>query len=153
MSAPLGLVALIGCARTCRSSESLPQTPTNVGAHENRHHDDRRHEPPSKPRLCHAVPTVRIHFPHDRAAGLAQRASPVAPAEASPAARRKAAIRRTQTGEPVVSFRSLLRHLACLTRNTVHFGRDHTTTLFARPTPLHRPTRPTFFMSFMLAMP
>jgi hypothetical protein len=75
---------------------------------------------------------------HDRAAGLAQRASPVAPAEASPAARRKAAIRRTQTGEPVVSFRSLLRHLACLTRNTVHFGRDHTTTLFARPTPLQQ---------------
>jgi len=75
---------------------------------------------------------------HDRAAGLAQRVSPVAPAEVSPAAKRKAATKLTQTGEPVVSFRSLLRHLACLTRNTVHFGRGHPTTLFASPTTLQQ---------------
>jgi len=38
----------------------------------------------------------------------------------------------------VTSFRSLLRHLACLTRNTVRLGRDHTTTLFSAPTPLQQ---------------
>jgi hypothetical protein len=76
---------------------------------------------------------------HDRAAAEAQRTSPVAKAEVSPAARRKAATKLTASGEPVASFRSLLRHLACLTRNTVRLGRDHTTTLFATPTPLqHR---------------
>ena len=75
---------------------------------------------------------------HDRVAAVAQRASPVAPAEVSPAARRKAATKLTQTGEPVTSFRSLLRHLACLTRNTVRLGRDHTTTLFSAPTPLQQ---------------
>jgi len=75
---------------------------------------------------------------HDRGAAVAQRASPVAPAEVSPAARRKAATKLTQTGEPVTSFRSLLRHLACLTRNTVRLGRDHTTTLFSAPTPLQQ---------------
>jgi Transposase DDE domain len=75
---------------------------------------------------------------HDRAGAAAQRTSPVAPAEVSPAARRKAATKLTQTGEPVTSFRSLLRHLACLTRNTVRLGRDHTTTLFSAPTPLQQ---------------
>ena len=75
---------------------------------------------------------------HDRTAAAAQRASPVAPAEVSPAAQRKAATKLTQTGEPVTSFRSLLRHLACLTRNTVRLGRDHTTTLFSTPTPLQQ---------------
>ena len=75
---------------------------------------------------------------HDRPAAEAQRASPVAPAQVSPAARRKAATKQSNTGEPVVSFRSLLRHLACLTRNTVHFGRGHTTTLFASPTTLQQ---------------
>ena len=75
---------------------------------------------------------------HDRAAAAAQRASPVAPAEVSPAARRKAATKLTETGEPATSFRSLLRHLSCLTRNTVCLGRDHTTTLFSVPTPLQQ---------------
>ena len=75
---------------------------------------------------------------HDRTAAAAQRPSPVAPAEVSPAAQRKAATKLTATGEPATSFRSLLRHLACLTRNTVRLGRDHTTTLFAAPTPLQR---------------
>ena len=75
---------------------------------------------------------------HDRAAAAAQRASPVAPAEVSPAARRKAATQLTNTGEPATSFRSLLRHLACLTRNTVRLGRGHSTTQFPAPTPLQR---------------
>ena len=74
---------------------------------------------------------------HDRAAA-AQRASPVAPAEVSPAARRKAATKLTNPGEPATSFRSLLRHLACLTRNTVRLGRGHNTILFSAPTPLQQ---------------
>ena len=69
---------------------------------------------------------------HDRAAAAAQRACPVAPAAVSPAAQRKAATKLTETGEPVTSFRSLLRHLACLTRNTVRLGRDHMTTCSRR---------------------
>jgi hypothetical protein len=75
---------------------------------------------------------------HDRAAAAAQRASPVAPAKVSPAARRKAATKLTETRAPVTSFRSLLRHLACLTRNTVRLARDHTTILFSVPTPLQQ---------------
>src|SRR5262245_4116402 len=75
---------------------------------------------------------------HDRAAAAAQRASPVAPAEVSPAAPRKAGNKLTETGEPATSFRSLLRHLACLTRNTVRLGRGHSTTLFSAPTPLQQ---------------
>lgn len=71
---------------------------------------------------------------HDRAAGEALRDSPVAKAQPSPAARRKATSKRSETGQPVCSFRSLLRHLACLTRNTVRFGRNQTTTLFTAPT-------------------
>jgi hypothetical protein len=74
---------------------------------------------------------------HDRAAAV-QPAAPVAPAAVSPAAQRKAATKLTDTGEPVTSFRSLLRHLACLTRNTVRLGRDHVTTLFSAPTPLQQ---------------
>jgi transposase len=75
---------------------------------------------------------------HDRAAAAAQRASPVAPAKVSPAARRKAATKLTETRAPLTSFRSLLRHLACLTRNTVRLARDHTTILFSVPTPLQQ---------------
>jgi hypothetical protein len=73
-----------------------------------------------------------------KAHAAAQRASPVAPAVVSPAAQRKAATKRTATGEPATSFRSLLRHLACLTRNTVRLGRDHVTTLFSMPTALQQ---------------
>ena len=58
---------------------------------------------------------------HDRPAAEALR-SPVASATPSPAARRKAATKRCETGEPVVSFRSLMRHLATLTRNTVRLA-------------------------------
>jgi hypothetical protein len=73
---------------------------------------------------------------HDRAAAEAQRASPVAKAEPSPAARRKATTKRTADGLPAHSFRSLLADLATLTRNIVRFGRGTTTELLARPTPV-----------------
>ena len=45
---------------------------------------------------------------HDRDAAAAQRASPVAAARVSPAARAKARTRRTADGQPVHSFRTLL---------------------------------------------
>jgi hypothetical protein len=81
---------------------------------------------------------VLLFDDHDRAAAAAQPASPVAPAAISPAARRKAATKLTATGEPGTSFRSLLRHLACLTRNTVRLGRDHSSTLFPAPSALQQ---------------
>jgi hypothetical protein len=49
---------------------------------------------------------------HDRAAGEALRSSPVAKAEPSPAAKRKARTKRTDNGQPVHSFRTLLADLA-----------------------------------------
>jgi hypothetical protein len=75
---------------------------------------------------------------HDQAAAAAQRASPVAKAAPSPAARGKAATRRTADGLPVHSFRSLLADLATLTRNTVRLGDAPPLTLLARPTPLQQ---------------
>jgi hypothetical protein len=69
----------------------------------------------------------------------------VAKAEPSPAARRKAARKRTEPatpapakagGEPlpVHSFRTLLSDLATLTRNVVRLGRDRLTAVLATPT-------------------
>ena len=74
----------------------------------------------------------------DPAAREAQRTSPVAKAEPSPAARRKAARKRTELadGEPLLvhSFHTLLGDLATLTRNVVRLGRDHLTAVLATPT-------------------
>jgi hypothetical protein len=74
----------------------------------------------------------------DPAAREAQRTSPVAKAEPSPAARRKAARKRTEPvdGEPlpVHSFHTLLGDLATLTRNIVRLGRDRLITILATPT-------------------
>src|ERR1700751_3304797 len=74
----------------------------------------------------------------DPAAAAAQRASPVAKAEPSPAARRKAARKRTDPADgeplPVHSFHTLLGDLATLTRNVVRLGRDHLTAILATPT-------------------
>ncbi len=61
--------------------------------------------------------------------------SPVAKAKVSPAARRKAINRRTEDGQPVHSFRTLLQDLANLTRNSVRFGDARPTTILSRPTP------------------
>ena len=71
---------------------------------------------------------------HDRAAAEAQRRSPVSKARVSPAARRKAATKRTEDGRPVHSFRTLLSDLATVTRNTVRFGKDLCATILATPT-------------------
>jgi hypothetical protein len=81
----------------------------------------------------------------DLAAREAQRTSPVAKAEPSPAARRKAARKRTDPAEPTLakaageplpvhSFHTLLGDLATLTRNVVRLGRDHLTAILATPT-------------------
>jgi hypothetical protein len=79
---------------------------------------------------------------HDTATRDARRTSPVAKAIASPAARAKAASKRTDPacGEvlPVHSFRTLLADLATLTRNVVRIGRDSVSVLLATPTPLQR---------------
>jgi len=78
----------------------------------------------------------------DPAAREAQRTSPVAKAEPSPAAQRKAACKRTEpvNGEPlpVHSFHTLLGDLATLTRNVIRLGRDHLTTILATPTATQR---------------
>jgi hypothetical protein len=75
---------------------------------------------------------------HDRPAGEALRPSPVAKAQPSPAARRKAKTKRTDDGLPVHSFRSLLADLATLTRNTVRFGRAASFNVLATPTQIQR---------------
>jgi len=75
---------------------------------------------------------------HDRAAGEALRASPVAKAEPSPAATRKARTKRTDNGQPVHSFRTLLADLATLTRNTVKCGKAPEFALLARPTEIQQ---------------
>jgi hypothetical protein len=56
---------------------------------------------------------------HDRPAADAERKSIVAPAQRSPAAKRKQTSRRTDDGLPVHSFRSLLSDLATLCLNKV----------------------------------
>jgi DDE family transposase len=75
---------------------------------------------------------------HDRAAGEALRPSPVAKAQPSPAARRKATTRQTDDGLPVHSFSSLMADLATLTRNTVRFGRAAAFPMLATPTQVQR---------------
>jgi hypothetical protein len=54
----------------------------------------------------------------------------------SPAARRKAALKRAADGQPIHNFRTLLQDLANLTRNSVRFGDARPTTILARPTPI-----------------
>jgi hypothetical protein len=82
-------------------------------------------------------------FDDDDPAGReAQRTSPVAKAIPSPAARRKAASKRTEAADgenlPVHSFRTLLADLATLTRNVVRFGKHTRQTVLATPTKLQR---------------
>ncbi len=75
---------------------------------------------------------------HDRAAAAAQRASPVAKAKPSPAARRKAASKHTDDGLPVHSFRSLINDLAtlCLNKVSLPSNPNYHFALPTQPTPL-----------------
>jgi hypothetical protein len=62
---------------------------------------------------------------------------PVAKAARSPAAQRKAQTKRTTTGEPCHSYRSLIAELATLTRNTIRLPDARATfDKLAEPTPL-----------------
>jgi transposase len=74
---------------------------------------------------------------HDKAATDAARASIVAKAERSDAAKRKAATKRTAEGGPVHSFRSLLDDLATITRNTMAMAQtpDASFVLYPKLTP------------------
>jgi hypothetical protein len=79
----------------------------------------------------------------DKAAAEATRASPVAKARVSEAARKKACARLSDPahGEvlPVHGFRTLLADLGTLTKNTVCFGGKNELTVLAKPTPVqHR---------------
>ncbi len=71
---------------------------------------------------------------HDRAAGEALRPSPVAKAQPSPAAKRKAKTKHTDDGLPVHSFQTLLADLATLTRNSVRLASARTMAILATPT-------------------
>ena len=69
------------------------------------------------------------------------RTDPVAPAQRSAAAARNASRRRDHTDQPIRSFRTLLDHLATLTRNDIQYGTDHTAPVVptpAVPTPTQR---------------
>jgi hypothetical protein len=79
---------------------------------------------------------------HDRPVAEARRTSPVAKAETSPAAQRKAASKRTEPVDeatlPVHSFRTMLSDLATLTRNVVCFGGRTLSVVTTVPTELQR---------------
>ncbi len=68
------------------------------------------------------------------------RTSPVAPAERSPSARRKASTQRTDQDQPMHSFQSLLKDLATICRNTLQFATsaDATFIRITTPTPVQR---------------
>ena len=72
---------------------------------------------------------------HDRAAAKQQRTSAVAPAEISPAAKRKKARKQTDDGHVVHSFRTLLADLATATRTRVRVD-GHAVYQLSRLTPL-----------------
>jgi len=66
-------------------------------------------------------------------------ASPVTPARRSAAAQAKASYQYDQAGQPCYSFRSLLDHLATLTRNQVRFaGARATVPMLTEPTSIQR---------------
>jgi hypothetical protein len=76
----------------------------------------------------------------DRAASEALRPSIVAPAQRSLKALTKAASKRTADGLPVHSFRTLMKDLATLTRNTVttELNPEAPFEMLAKPTPVQQ---------------
>ncbi len=75
---------------------------------------------------------------HDRDAAEAARPSPVAAAKVSNAARRKAAARQTDGGQPVHSLRTLLQDLGTLARNLVRIGDAPGFVMLTTPTALQQ---------------
>jgi hypothetical protein len=88
--------------------------------------------------LCMLACHVEWHMRerHDPAAAARERASIVAPAQPSPAARHKRASKLTAEGRPAHSFHSLLRDLATCTLNemTTTLNQAYSFTLVATPT-------------------
>lgn len=76
----------------------------------------------------------------DRKSGEARRASVVAPARRSERADAKAFTKRTDAGEPVHSFKSLLRDLATVTKNRIQPKAPQAPafTIITKPTPLQQ---------------
>ena len=76
----------------------------------------------------------------DPAAGQALRESPVAPAQRSPRAERKAARKRTQENQPVHSFQTLLADLATIAKNRIQANLPGAEPFekITRPTPLQQ---------------
>lgn len=74
----------------------------------------------------------------DLATARAERPSPVAKTEPSEAAKTKKATKRASDGQRVMSFASLIAHLATFVRNTVRVPSrpEHPFTLYSKPTPL-----------------
>ncbi len=78
---------------------------------------------------------------HDRDAARSRRSTPVAPAQTSPSADRKAATKQTAEGLPVPSFRTLLEDLSSVVLNTVRLPGPAAAQvpIVTQPTPLqHR---------------
>ena len=76
---------------------------------------------------------------HDPETAQRLRSSAVSPAKRSPAARDKAARKRTRDDLPVHSFRSLLADLATFSANTMCLaGTENTFTLHPEPTPVQQ---------------
>ena len=76
---------------------------------------------------------------HDPEGAGAERASIVAPAVRSPAARRKLGRKRSDEGHPLHAFDTLLKDLATLTKNTTRVGHTEVTfQQYAEPTALQR---------------
>ena len=80
----------------------------------------------------------------DIAQARAERSSPVAKTEPSPAAKTKKATKRNPAGQPVMNFADLIAHLGTLARNTVttSLQKGHSFTLDTpeseRPVPTSR---------------
>ena len=76
----------------------------------------------------------------DPAAGEAERRSVVAPAQRSPRAKAKALTKRTDEGEPVHSFQSLLRHLRTIVKDRLRLKSDAAIEFdkITTPTPLQQ---------------
>jgi hypothetical protein len=70
------------------------------------------------------------------AIGEMLRDSVVAPAQRSPDAQRKAVTRRTDDGDPVHSFQTLLQDLGTVARNRIRFDSGDETDMLTTPTPL-----------------
>jgi len=76
----------------------------------------------------------------DPAAGETERRSVVAPAQRSPRAKAKALTKRTDAGEPVHSFQSLLRHLRTIVKDRLRLKSDAAIEFdkITTPTPLQQ---------------